>query len=359
MHGAKGQMVVGFGRLGRRISVVMAIGAASSVASALPFQIRPIDFGGGIVASGSISTAGSSSSIDDWNLRVTSTTQIAHFTPANAGMKVASMVKVSVDGQTMTVATSPDSALGVDGGALGFRSRNPLLDVGAFLSDFTGVNATGGQAMYMAGSAFDFLQLGQPDNTDYLAATASPSQANVFDLVPLAFDNGVTMYGTLRTNGAIGAIRLADIIDWDIMVEQVTQDVFDKTNSTLQADLIGLSPDGKTLTAENPDGFLAFSKGAVGGRPHALQLADFGTDSYFYNQAVYSMGRQGLYTVDLHAARGPWAISGDAPIFAVPEPSALQIVLLMLGMMLLVRAGRLDVARSPRPPRHSQAADGP
>jgi hypothetical protein len=336
---------LGWHRLAR-FALTTAIGAASSAALALPFTIRPIDFGDGIVATGSISTAGDSSVIDDWSLKVTTTTQLAHYTPANTGLKVASMVKVSADGQTLTVATSPDSAGGVDGGFLGFRARNPFLDVGAFLADFTGANAAGGQAAYLAGSAFDFLPLGQPDNADYLAATASDRQANVFDLVPLAFGDGVTLRGTLRTGGATGAITLADIIDWDMVVEQITQDVFDKSNSTLQANLVGLSPDGQTLTVDNPDGFVTFSKGAAGGRLHALQLADFGRDSYFYNQAGYFLGRQAFYTVDLHAPRGPWAISGNAPIASVPEPSAMRLVLLGLAIIPVIRVLRHSARRS-------------
>lgn len=323
-----------------------AVGVASSSALALPFTIRPIDFGGGIVATGNISTAGSSSIIDDWSLTVTTTTQLAHFTPANTGSKTVSMAKVSADGQSVTVATSTDSAGGMNGGFLGFRSPNPLMDLGAFLADFTGANAPGGQALYMAGGAFDYLQLGQPDNADYLVATLRPGQANVFDLIPLAFGGGASLRGTLRTNGSTGEIGLSDIIDWDIMVEQITQDVFDKANSTLQANLVGLSPDGDTLTVDNPDGFLAFSKRALGGRPHALQLADFSSDSYFYNQAGYSLGRQGFYTVDLHSRRGPWAVSGVVPILSVPEPPAFRLVLLMLGIMLAVHVFRRSGSRS-------------
>lgn len=324
----------------------MAIGVASSAAQALPFTIRPVDFGEGIVATGTISTAGNSSIIDDWSLKVTTTTQLAHFTPANTGLKEVSMVRVSADGQALTVATSPDSAGGVDGGFLGFRARNPFLDLGVFPADFTGANAAGGQASYMAGSAFDYLPLGQADNADYLVATASPGQANVFDLAPLEFGNGVTLRGTLRTDGATGVLGLADIVDWNIMVEQIAQDVFDKTNSALQANGVGLSPDGQTLTVDNPDGLLAFSKGAAGGRLHALQLADFGIDSYFYNQAGYFLGRQGFYTVDLHAPRGPWAITGDMPISSVPEPSAMRLALVMLGIMAVLRVSRHRASRS-------------
>jgi hypothetical protein len=329
-----------------RFAVTTAIGVASSAALALPFTIRPIDFGEGIVATGTISTAGNSPIIDDWSLKVTTTTQLAHFTPANTRSKVVSMVQVSADGRALTVATSPDSAGGMDGGVLGFRAPNPSLDLGAFLADFNGANAVGGQASYMAGGAFDYRPLGQPDNADYLVATLSPNQTNVFDLVPLAFDNGVTLRGTVKTDGSTGAIGLADIIDWDIMVDQMTVDVFDKTNSTLQANLVGLSPDRETLTLDNPDGFLAFGKAAVGGRLHALQLADFTSGSYFYNQAGYFLGRQGFYTANLRAPLGPWAISGDAPIFSVPEPPAIRLVLLMLGIMLAVRVSRHRASRS-------------
>ena len=47
------------------------------------------------------------------------------------------------------------------------------MDFGVQVADFTGGNVSGGQAMYMAGAAFDFLALNQPDNSDYLAASSA------------------------------------------------------------------------------------------------------------------------------------------------------------------------------------------
>ncbi|RPI82822.1 MAG: hypothetical protein EHM42_09055, partial [Planctomycetaceae bacterium] len=167
------------------------------------FSIRPIEFINGPtysrIATGTISTVGNTSVIDDWNLTVTTSERLARYTPANT-VKNSSMVSVSSDGQRLTVATSPDPS-NEDGGFLGFRSPNPFLDVGTVLADFTGFNVNGGQAMFMYGPAFDFLDLNQPSASDYLAAEATASGANVFDLVPLAFANGVTLSGTIQTDG--------------------------------------------------------------------------------------------------------------------------------------------------------------
>jgi hypothetical protein len=236
---------------------------------------------------------------------------------------------VSGDGQAMSVGTSPDGA--ADGGTLGFRARNPSVNWGVSLADFSTSAAPGGEAFYVAGAAFDFLPLDQSAGTSYLAATASPSAGNVFDLVPLSFSGGVTLYGTILTSGRSGPLGPDDVLGWDIFVDMVTTDVFDSSNSRLAAHALGLSPDGQ-LTVMNPDGYLTFVKGIVGGHLYALQLADFtGTPG---GQAGYYQGRIAVTTVGLRAGRGPWEVTGDAPITSVPEPGSL--VLFALSMLVMV-----------------------
>lgn len=316
-----------------RRCLLLAAGVTGALAvtnsSALSLDIRPIDFGGGLTATGTIVTDGNSANITDWRLNVTSFERLAHYTAVNTPLRIASDVSVSGDGQAMDVATSPDGV--ADGGALGFRARNPSVNWGVSLADFTSSAAPGGEAFYVAGAAFDFLPLGQPAGASYLAATASLSGGNVFNLVPLAFSGGVTLYGTVRTNGRGGLLAPEDILAWDIFVDMVTTDVFDSSNSRLAASALGLSPDGQ-LTITNPDGYLAFVKGIAGGHPYALQLADFtGTPG---GQAGYYQGRLAVTTVGLRAGRGPWEVTGGAPITSVPEPGSLVLwALSMLGMV--------------------------
>ena len=302
---------------------------AVSDASALSLDIRPIDFGGGLTATGTIITDGDCANITDWRLSVSSFERLAHYTNANTPLRIVSDVSVSDDGEAMSVATSPDGV--ADGGALGFRARNPSENWGVSLADFSTSAAPGGEAFYVAGAAFDFLPLDQSAGTSYLAATASPSAGNVFDLVPLSFSGGVTLYGTILTSGRSGPLGPDDVLGWDIFVDMVTTDVFDSSNSRLAAHALGLSPDGQ-LTVMNPDGYLTFVKGIVGGHVYALQLADFtGTPG---GQAGYYQGRIAVTTVGLRAGRGPWEVTGDAPITSVPEPGSL--VLFALSMLVMV-----------------------
>jgi hypothetical protein len=334
-------------------SALLALGLAAlwtvPGAHALSLDIRPIDFGNGLTATGTITTAGNTSSIVDWQLTVSSFERLAHYTKTNTPLALVSDVSVSGDGQAMNVATSPDGEQ--DGGALGFRHKNPSANWGVSVADFSSNFQSGGEAFYIAGGAFEFLPLNQPNGAAYLAATANPAGGNLFDLVPLTFSNGVTMYGSILTNGQTGPLGPNSILAWDIFVDMVTEDVFDKTNSKLSASLLGLSPDGQ-LTVDNPDGRLAFVKGIVGGHLYGLVLADF-MDSP-HGTAGYYQGAFSITTVGLGAPKGPWEVTGDEPIAVVPEPGSFALFVLgALGLALprLRRPARpwLAVARGQAP----------
>jgi len=306
-----------------------ALGTVPS-AQAVSLDVRPIDFGGGVRATGTITTAGDTATIVDWQLTVSSFERLARYTRANTPLKLVADVSVSGDGQLMTVATSPDGV--EDGGTLGFRARNPSVNWGVSVADFSSNAQSGGEAFYVAGGAFDFLPLDQPNGAAYLAATANPAGANLFDLVPLAFSNGVTMYGTILTNGESGPLGPDSILAWDIFVDMITEDVFTTANSKLSASMLGLSPDGQ-LTVNNPDGSLMFVKGIVGGHLYALQLADF-TDTRG-GTAGYYQGAFSITTIGLNAPRGPWAVTGTEPISPVPEPGSFAMFVLgALGIAL-------------------------
>jgi hypothetical protein len=316
-------------------------------ALAVTLDIRPLDFGGGLMATGTITTTGDTADIVDWNLKVTSFERLARYTSANTPSRVASGVNVSADGQRLTVGTSPDGV--EDGGTLAFRARNPSVNFGVTVADFAGPFAAGGQAIYIAGAAFDFLDLNQPNGTDYLAAVASSRGNNWFDLEPLAFSGGVTMYGSLRTDGQVGLLSIANLLDWDIVVDMVTEDVFNPGNSRLAARGLGLSPDGE-LTVDNPDGTLTFIKGILGGHLYGLQLADFIDQPR--GQAGYYQGRLAVTTIGLNAPRGPWAVTGAEPINGVPEPGT--VLTMLIGALGLV-AIRVTPAAIPCRLRHDGA----
>ncbi len=116
----------------------------------------------------------------------------------------------AASGGSLTVAAAPDAS--TDGGSLLFRSPSVFIDLWAQPADFTSSSPSGGQASYAAGAAFDFLPLRQPDGSSYVAAKESAPGSSVFDLVPLAFGGGVTMSGTITTDGQLGDVF--GIRDW-------------------------------------------------------------------------------------------------------------------------------------------------
>lgn len=297
---------------------------------ALALSIRPLDFGGGVVASGNLVTDDASGVIVDWSVVVRTTERLAHFSKSNTAALVVDQTSASADGRYLTVATSPDPGT-VDGGQLFFRSPNPLADFGAMLADFSGANAAGGQAMFMAGAAFDYLSLGAPAGVDHTVAQRSDPSAAVYALTPLQFSGGVTLSGTIRTDGTVGALTAANILGWDLFVDQVTEDLFDKTNSVMQTALVALDPASGQLTTENPGGLLSFGKGSIGGRPHALTLADFTDDAWPRGKAGYYLGRIGIVERPLGAG-ATWSITGNEPV-AVPEPATLALALLGCGAL--------------------------
>lgn len=305
----------------------------AATAHGATLSIRPIDFGNGQTARGTITVADDTGDIVDWHLEVATVERLARYTPGNTPLKMVDQVAVSGDGLRMTVATSPD-AMG-DGGILAFRARNPSQDVGTWVANFSGPAVDGGQALYMWGGSFEFLDLNQPSGSDYLVARAGAGHR--YDLVPVQFSAGVTMWGSVVTDGRTGVLDASGVVDWDIVVDMVTADVFTPSNSRLSASLASLSADRTTLTVDNPDGSLAFVKGLLGGRLHALQLADFTDQSLRGGQAGYYRGRLGIDIVGLGAPTGPWAVTGPDPVPPVPEPAALGLVATSLALLAMVR----------------------
>ena len=327
-----------------RACLALMLVLASPIGSALAnvFPIRPITFVDSptysMTATGTITTAGNTATITGWDVSLTTSSALARYTPATTVNL--SYGDVRSDGARILVRTSPDGYQ--DGGIIYFRSPNPQQDVGVAVADFTGYNATGGQAMYMAGAVFDFLPLNQPNNVEYIAATRT--SGNVYRLVPLSFYGGVTVSGTITTDGTVGSL-IGHIVSWDISVGEVTEDAFRTGNSTVMANFVQFDQAQHGLTVTNPDGYLTLSKGHLGGHIYALTLADFSSTAPAGGWAGYFHGAFELVTIDLNAPNGPWLVTGlspssveDAPILSLgqpwPNPTSGEVNI------------RLDIARS-------------
>lgn len=318
----------------RAVRTASALGACllflPLFAEAALYELAPLDFGNGIAVAGTVTTSDATRAIVDWQVTVTTITPLAHFTPANTSSVMAQQVSVSGDGGQLTIRTSADAAAGLDGGALRFRAPNPFVDVGVAIADFTSAFAAGGEAFYMAGASFDFLPLGAADNTDHLAAVAGTGPAGTFALVPLDFGNGVTLSGTLLTDGTRGALGSSNFLDWDIDVDMVTVDIFNSANSALVAHGVQPSADGSDLLVDNPGGRLEFVKGFPGGRRYSLILADLDPTSFFFDTAAYLRGRNGIDILPLNSGLGAWSLTTATSAVPLPMPAPLLAAALLM-----------------------------
>lgn len=321
-------------------ATLAAVLAAGLPAAAATLGIRPITLVGepgmSVTVTGTVTTGATPGILTDWSIAVTTVETLARFTPANTPLRTVSGVTAA--GGVLGVQTASDP-VAADGGTLAFRAANPFLDVGVTLADFADPAAPDGQAMYMSGPAFDFLSLGQPFAAVYQAGQ-SPG-GNVFSLTPLSFPGGVSLTGTITTDGTSGALSAGNILSWDISVAQTIIDLFDSSNSTVQSSGLGLSPNGVDLAVTNPGGYLGFSKGTAGGRPYSVMLADFGDPLPYGGQAGYFQGRLQVLTIPLGARRGPWDVTGSMPVVAaVPLPPGLAALSFGLAALGLLRRRR-------------------
>ena len=301
-------------------------------AQALPLPLRSIDLGDGLAIGGTLIVDDVDGQLVDWRVAVRSTTRLAHFTRSNTAALAIDQVTVSADGRRLSVASSPYPAQ-QDGGILAMRSARPTLDFGAVLADFTGANALGGQASYMIGGAFDFLALGEPAGVERTVANETVAGSRRYELAPLAFDDGVTLSGHLLTDGTLGALGVPNLLGWDIFVDQIFEDVFDPSNSTMSASLLAFDAGLGALLVANPNGALSFNKPALGGRAHAVLLADFTDPQSAQGKAAYYQGRLAFYERELGAPRGAWRVTGNDAV-TIPEPTSLALCL--VGWLLCV-----------------------
>ncbi len=77
----------------------------------------------------------------------------------------------------------------------------------------------------------------------------------VFNLNPLRLTNDWVLTGTITTDGSIGPLSAANILDWNFKIVQTTQFLWTQANSN-DLNISGVSTDGKRIyVATSPDGF--------------------------------------------------------------------------------------------------------
>ena len=139
---------------------------------------------------------------------------LVHLSRATASQMTLSGVAVLGDGQTMAVKTAagPETV----GGLLRFdsaRAAEPqVVDVANFLADQGGLKGT---ALLSTRPDQNRKGLGHTPGAAYSVAHARAG-SNLFVLVPVKLDSGVIITGTLVTDGSVGPIGPAQLLDWHI-----------------------------------------------------------------------------------------------------------------------------------------------
>lgn len=132
---------------------------------------------------------------------------------ATASQMTLSGVSVLDDGQTMVVRAAGPGAVG---GLLRFdnaRQADPqVVDVANFVGDSGG---QGGVAMLSTRPDQHRKWLGQTPGEAYSVAHARAG-SNLFVLVPVKLESGAIITGTLVTDGSVGPIGPAQLLDWHI-----------------------------------------------------------------------------------------------------------------------------------------------
>jgi hypothetical protein len=119
-----------------------------------------------------------------------------------------------------------------------------------------------------------------------LAAGPRPAAAGLYQLTPLDLGSGVSVTGTVATDGTIGALSAGNFTAWNITVTLTTVDLFNSSNSRDIFSALTVTADGRAITVANPDGSWAFFKGPLL-EPTVAQLADFTDPTVPGGQAAY------------------------------------------------------------------------
>ena len=281
--------------------VVLALSIAASAAP-IVFTLRPINLTNGWRVTGTITTDGTmgvlaAANILSWDLKVVQTTDMVWTEKDSNALNISG---VSTDGNKIFVNTSPDGIQ--DGGTL-FFSRGGgggRIATNAVICDFTQLSYNLGYGMGgIAGwqdeiGGLNYVGLNQRNHFRYRGASLMAGQPNVFRVnVPTLATNPIlmTMFGTITTDGTIGALAPQNLIAWNITARNQEIIHYTQTNSTV-LNAVGVSSDGVMITVAHAGG--QFSLGIGGMRPTFVTLADFTDPTMPNGFANYYVGNYGV-----------------------------------------------------------------
>ena len=180
--------------------------------------------------------------------------------------------------------------------------------------------------------------------TALLLMTSIAALSQTFTLNPITLANGWVVTGNITTDGTIGPLAPANILDWNLKVAQTTDFTWTERDSN-DFNISGVSTDGKNIhVATSPDGILDggtlfFSRGGGGGTiPTSAIIADFTQLSvnlgYLHGLAgwqdeIWGLNFVGLtkgYNQQYHAAA---LVPGKTNVFKINMPLISKSPLLM------------------------------
>lgn len=280
---------------------VAALFLTSIVASAQTvYNLQPIVLTNGWKVTGTITTDGTvgtltSANIVDWNLKVVQTTDLTWTQKDSNDLNISG---VTTDGTRIFVATSPDGVL--DGGTLFFGrgGGGGRIPTNAIMADFTQLSTNLGYVGGLAGwqdelGGLNFVGLNQRNHSRYRAASAVAGQPNVFRITVPVISTApllMTMFGTITTDGTIGALAPQNIIAWNITARNQDITSYTKANSAV-LNATGVTTDGTYIKVSRAGG--QFNMGIGGRRPTFVTIADFTDPTYPDGFANYYMGNFG------------------------------------------------------------------
>jgi len=280
---------------------VAALFLTSIVASAQTvYNLQPIVLTNGWKVTGTITTDGTvgtltSANIVDWNLKVVQTTDLTWTQKDSNDLNISG---VTTDGTRIFVATSPDGVL--DGGTLFFGrgGGGGRIPTNAIMADFTQLSTNLGYVGGLAGwqdelGGLNFVGLNQRNHSRYRAASAVAGQPNVFRITVPVISTApllMTMFGTITTDGTVGALAPQNIIAWNITARNQDITSYTKANSAV-LNATGVTTDGTYIKVSRAGG--QFNMGIGGRRPTFVTIADFTDPTYPDGFANYYMGNFG------------------------------------------------------------------
>ena len=178
----------------------------------------------------------------------------------------------------------------------------------------------------------------------FISISAFAQTTTVFNLTPIPLTNGWKVTGTITTDGTVGALGAANIVDWNLKVVQTTDLKWTEKDSN-DLNISGVVTDGsRVMVATSPDGVqdggaLFFGRYGSGGNiPTNAVMADFtqlGVNlGYVGGIAGWQDELGGLNYVGLNQRnhsyyRAALAVAGQTNVFRVTVPTISASPLLM------------------------------